>query len=166
MLPGVEQVDEPVDGGVAGAAAAAGASGAGEAGAAAEAGAGAAADGAAGAAPAAGATDGAAAAAAGEGAGELPAAGEGAGEPPAAGAPDDEPLEDEPPDAPHLGPVGGARSAAAPSFSTDAPGSGNWVSWESGVVQSLVGMFAMNMDGKEGVSRPESSGMANSVSLR
>lgn len=37
---------------------------------------------------------------------------------------------------------------------------------ESAVKQSLVGMFATNMAGKEGVSRPESSGMAKSVSLK
>lgn len=101
----------------------------------------------------------------------------------AAGAPPDEPplgaaawapgdelseeaLDDEPLEAPQLGPVGGARSEATPSFSTDVPGSGNWTSLESAVKQSLVGMFATNMSGKEGVSRPESSGMAKSVSLR
>lgn len=37
---------------------------------------------------------------------------------------------------------------------------------ESAVKQSLVGMFATNMAGKEGVSRPESPGMAKSVSLK
>ena len=33
-------------------------------------------------------------------------------------------------------------------------------------MQSVAGMFATNIAGKEGVSRPESSGMAKSVSLR
>ncbi len=75
--------------------------------------------------------------------------------------------EDEPPEAaPHFAPVGGARSEATPSFSTDVPGSGNWTSLESAVRQSEVGMLATNMAGKEDVSRAESSGMAKSVSLR
>ena len=65
-----------------------------------------------------------------------------------------------------MGPVGGARSEATPSFSTDAPGLGNWTSLESAVKQFEVGMLATNMAGKEGVLRPESSGIAKSVSLR
>ena len=109
------------------------------------------------------ATEGAAAAGATEGAA---AAGEAAGE--AAAAPD-EPLEellddddddDDPPDAPHFGPVGGAKSEATPSLSTEVPGSGNCTSLPSVVVQSVAGMLAMNMLGKEGVSRPERPGMA------
>ena len=160
--PGEEQVppEEPVAGGEAAAAAAGaegGAAAAGEArGAPPAAGAtdGAAAAGeAAGAPPAAGATDGAAAA--GEAAG-APAGG--AAEPPA----DELPLDDEP----HLGPTGGARSEATPSFSSELPGSGNCRSLLSGVVQSPVGMFATNMAGKEGASRVVREGMANSVSLR
>ena len=33
-------------------------------------------------------------------------------------------------------------------------------------MQSVAGIFATNMAGNEGVSRPKSSGMADSVSLR
>lgn len=76
---------------------------------------------------------------------------------------------DELPDAPHLGPVGGVKTSAllALASSTDAPGSGNLTSAPSAVVQSVAGMFAMNMSGNEAVARPESSGIAYSrVSLR
>ena len=161
MVPGAEQVllpEEPevesVDGAVAAAAAAGEAATEGAAAATGDA----ATEGAAAAAGEA-ATEGAAAAAGEEASGE------------AASAPKDElpeeALDDEPPEAaPQLGPVGGARSEATPSFSTEVPGSGNWTSLESAVKQSEVGMFATNMAGKEGVSRPASSGMAKSVSLR
>ena len=57
----------------------------------------------------------------------------------------------------HFGPVG-AVSVPLPSFSTEAPGSGNSTSWESTVSQSVVGMFALNMPGKD-VARSDSSGM-------
>lgn len=62
--------------------------------------------------------------------------------------------EDEPPPATtlHLAPVG-AVSALVPSFSTEAPGSGNNTSAESTVSQSVVGMLALNMPGKDGVVR-------------
>ncbi len=76
---------------------------------------------------------------------------------------------DELPDAPHLGPVGGAKTFAllALAISTDCPGSGNLTSEPSAVVQSVAGMFAMNMSGNEAVARSESSGIAySSVSLR
>ena len=65
---------------------------------------------------------------------------------------------DEPPPATtlHLGPVG-AVSVPVPSFSTEAPGSGNSTSAESTVSQSVVGMFATNMPGKDDVARSESS---------
>ena len=63
----------------------------------------------------------------------------------------------------HFGPVG-AVSVPLPSFSTEAPGSGNCTSWESTVSQSEVGMFALNMPGKD-VARSDSSGMPM-VSLR
>lgn len=61
---------------------------------------------------------------------------------------------DEPPPATtlHLAPVG-AVSALVPSFSTEAPGSGNNTSAESTVSQSVVGMLALNMPGKDGVVR-------------
>lgn len=73
---------------------------------------------------------------------------------------------DEPPPATtlHLAPVGGV-SVLVPSFSTEVPGSGNSRSAESTVSQSVVGMFATNMPGKDDVARPESSGMPR-VSLR
>ena len=64
----------------------------------------------------------------------------------------------------HLGPVG-AVSALVPSFSTEAPGYGNCTSAESTVSQSVVGIFALNMPGKDAVARPESSEMPR-VSLR
>ena len=75
-------------------------------------------------------------------------------------------LEFEPddPDDPHLGPVGGV-SWPLPNLSTELPGSGNCTSAESTVVQSVAGMFALNMAGKDDVSRSDSSGMAK-VSLR
>ena len=95
-----------------------------------------------------------------EGAAPAGEATDGAGAAPAA-----EPLDDEPPEAEHFAPVGGERSVATPSFSTDVPGSGNWTSLESAVAQSVVGMLAMNMAGKEAVSRPERLGIAKSVSL-
>ena len=63
----------------------------------------------------------------------------------------------------HFGPVG-AVSVPLPSFSIEAPGSGNCTSWESTVSQSDVGMFALNMPGKD-VARSDSSGMPM-VSLR
>lgn len=75
---------------------------------------------------------------------------------------------DEPPDAPHLGPVGGLKASAllALAISTDAPGSGNLTSAPSAVVQSETGIFATNMAGNEAVARPESSPTAYSrVSL-
>ena len=123
-----------------------------------------------GAAPAGGATEGAAPAGeATDGAATAPLA----DEPPLGAAawepeaePLGEPLDDGLPEAPHLGPVAGARSDATPSCSTDVPGSGNWTSLESGVVQSDTGIFAMNIEGNEAVSLPERSGMAKSVSLK
>lgn len=68
------------------------------------------------------------------------------------------------PDAPHLGPVGGVKTSAllALAISTDAPGSGNLRSVLSAVVQSVTGMFAMNILGNEAVARSESSGIAYS----
>ena len=63
-----------------------------------------------------------------------------------------------------MGPVGGVR-ALVPSFSTEAPGSGNCTSAESTVSQSLVGMFALNIAGKDAVARSDNSGMPR-VSLR
>ena len=63
----------------------------------------------------------------------------------------------------HFGPVG-AVSVPLPSFSTEVPGLGNSTSWESTVSQSDVGMFALNMPGKD-VARSDSSGMPK-VSLR
>ena len=63
----------------------------------------------------------------------------------------------------HLGPVGAVR-VPLPSFSTEAPGSGNCTSAESTVSQSLVGMFALNMPGKD-AARSESSATPR-VSLR
>ena len=85
-------------------------------------------------------------------------------EDPVAGALEFDP--DDPPPATtlQLGPVG-AVSVPEPSFSTEAPGSGNSTSAESTVSQSLVGMFALNMPGKDDVVRLESSGMPR-VSLR
>lgn len=68
------------------------------------------------------------------------------------------------PDNPHLGPVGGV-SVPDPNFSTEAPGSGNCTSAESTVSQSVVGMFALNIAGKDAVARSESSGIPR-VSLR
>ena len=68
------------------------------------------------------------------------------------------------PDAPHFGPVGAVR-VPLPNFSTEVPGSGNCTSAESTVSQSLVGMFALNIAGKDGTARSESSGMPR-VSLR
>ena len=108
---------------------------------------------------------------------DAPEAPDGSDEPDAPvepGAPE-EPDEDDPaadalefepddPDDPHLGPVGGV-SAPLPNFSTEVPGSGNCTSAESTVVQSVAGMFALNMAGKDAESRSDSSGMAN-VSLR
>ena len=72
---------------------------------------------------------------------------------------------DDPPPATvlHLGPVG-AVSVPLPSFSTEAPGSGNCTSAESTVSQSDVGMLATNMPGKDVVARSESPEMP-SVSL-
>ena len=66
---------------------------------------------------------------------------------------------DELPEAPHFGPVGGAKTFAllALAFSTDDPGSGNFTSAPCAVVQSDTGMFAMNISGKEAVARSESS---------
>ena len=95
-------------------------------------------------------------------------------EPDAPDAPE-EPDEDDPvadalefepddPDDPHLGPVGGV-SGPLPNFSTEVPGSGNCTSAESTVVQSVAGMFALNMAGKDAESRSDSLGMAK-VSLR
>ena len=52
-----------------------------------------------------------------------------------------------------------------PNLSTDAPGSGNCTSAESTVSQSDVGMFALNMAGKDVAALSESSGMPR-VSLR
>ena len=81
------------------------------------------------------------------------------GAPPEEAPPEEAPPEEAPPEeAPHLGPVGGA-SFPDPSFSTEAPGSGNWRSAASTVVQSVAGMFAKNSGGKEAVSRSVSSGM-------
>ena len=68
------------------------------------------------------------------------------------------------PDDPHLGPVGGV-SVPDPNLSTEAPGSGNWTSAESTVVQSVVGMFALNIAGNDAVARSESSEKPR-VSLR
>ena len=70
-------------------------------------------------------------------------------------------LEFEPddPDDPHLEPVGGV-SGPLPNLSTEVPGSGNCTSAESTVVQSVAGMFALNMAGKDAESRSDSSGMA------
>ncbi len=71
---------------------------------------------------------------------------------------------DELPDAPHFGPVGGARTFAllALAFSTEAPGSGNLTSAPCSVVQSDTGILATNMAGKEAVARSESSEIAYS----
>ena len=80
---------------------------------------------------------------------------------PAAGALE---LEPDDPDDPHLGPVGGV-SWPLQNFSTEVPGSGNCTSAESTVVQSVAGMLALNMAGKDVESRSVSSGMAK-VSLR
>ena len=60
-------------------------------------------------------------------------------------------LEFDPDDDPHFGPVGGV-SALVPNLSTDVPGSGNCTSAESTVSQSVVGMFALNMAGKDAVA--------------
>lgn len=68
------------------------------------------------------------------------------------------------PDDPHLGPVGGVR-AEVPNLSTEVPGSGNCTSAESTVSQSVVGMFALNMAGKDEAARSESLGKPR-VSLR
>ena len=76
--------------------------------------------------------------------------------------PDPDPDEDDPaadvlefdpddPDDPHLAPVGGV-SALVPNLSTDVPGSGNCTSAESTVSQSVVGMLALNMAGKDTVA--------------
>ena len=99
-----------------------------------------------------------------------PDAPEGSGDPDAPVEPDApeepdeaEPDEDDPavdalefepddPDDPHLGPVGGV-SWPLPNFSTEVPGSGNCTSAESTVVQSVAGMFALNMAGKDAESR-------------
>ena len=117
------------------------------------------------------ATEGAAAATEGEAAaaGAAGAAAPEAPELPALEASVPEEELDELPDAPHLGPVGGVKTFAllALAISTDCPGSGNLTSAPSAVVQSVAGMFAMNMSGKEAVPRSESSGIAySSVSLR
>lgn len=97
---------------------------------------------------------------------EAEAAGEEAGEAAlgeAPDAPDDVPDD---PAAPHLGPVGGAKLGEGDAVSTDDPGSGNLVSWLEGVVQSVVGIFAMNISGKEAAARSDSSGMLySSISL-
>lgn len=93
-------------------------------------------------------------------------------EPDAADAPE-LPLEDpelalsEPPDAaPHFGPLAAARLLATPAISTEAPGLGNLTSLPSGVVQSVAGMLALNMSGKD-VSRLKMSSEAYaSVALK
>ena len=108
---------------------------------------------------------------------DAPDAPEGSDDPDAPVEPDapEEPDEDDPaadalefepedPDDPHLGPVGGV-SWPLPNLSTEVPGSGNCTSAESTVVQSVGGMFALNMFGKDAESRSDSSGMAK-VSLR
>lgn len=108
---------------------------------------------------------------------EAPGAPDGSDDPDAPVEPEapEEPDEDDPaadalefepddPDDPHLGPVGGV-SWPLPNFSTEVPGSGNCTSAESTVVQSVAGMFALNMAGKDAESRSDSSGIAN-VSLR
>ena len=84
---------------------------------------------------------------------------------PDAEAGEDDPAADAPeleldadPDDPHFEPVG-AVSVPLPNLSTEAPGSGNCTSAESTVAQSLVGMLALNISGKAGVARSESSGM-------
>lgn len=71
---------------------------------------------------------------------------------------------DELPVPPHLGPVGGVKTSAlsALAISTEAPGSGNLTSAPAAVVQSVAGMFAMNISGNEAVARSESSGIAYS----
>lgn len=75
------------------------------------------------------------------------------------------PDEAPPPDALHLAPVGGAVPPL-PSFSTEGPGFGKARSLLSTVVQSVGGMLAMNISGKD-VSRSDSSAIAYSaVSLR
>lgn len=64
------------------------------------------------------------------------------------------------PDAPHFGPVGGAKTSAlfALAFSTETPALGNLTSAPSAVVQSLTGILAMNISGKfEADPRSESS---------
>ena len=107
---------------------------------------------------------------------DAPDAPEGSDDPDAPVEPDapEEPEEDDPaadalefepddPDDSHFGPVGGV-SEPLPNLSTDVPGSGNCTSAESTVVQSVAGMFALNMAGKDAESRAESSGMAK-VSL-
>lgn len=67
-------------------------------------------------------------------------------EPSAAGAAAFElPLDDPPP---HLGPVGFPRAAELP-LATEAPGFGNSTSLPSAVVQSVAGMLALNISGKD-----------------
>ena len=155
--PGVELVI--AEGGELGAAATAGEGATGEKAASAEGGAAAEGEGAAADGAAEGATDGATDGAADAGEADDPV------------EPDADPGESEElasealvPDDPHLGPVGGV-SVPDPNFSTEVPGSGNCTSWESTVSQSLVGVFALNMAGKDGAARADSSGMPR-VSLR
>ena len=68
------------------------------------------------------------------------------------------------PDDPQFEPVGGV-SVPLPNLSTEVPGSGNCTSAESTVSQSDVGMFALNIAGKDAVARSESSEMPR-VSFR
>ena len=101
--------------------------------------------------------------------GEAGAAGAGVGEaePPAAAlgaAAGAEPDEPEEPAAPHLGPVGPLRAWLF--LTTDWPGSGNWTSVDSVVVQSVAGMLATNMAGKDGAARPSRLNSAPMVELR
>lgn len=65
---------------------------------------------------------------------------------------------DELPDAPHFGPVGGVKTSAllALAISTEDPALGNLTSLPSAVVQSVAGIFAINISGNE-VPRSESS---------
>ena len=62
---------------------------------------------------------------------------------------DDAAAAPEAPDAPHFGPVGGAKTSAlfALAFSTEFPGLGNLRSDPSAVVQSVAGMLATNISG-------------------
>ena len=83
--------------------------------------------------------------------------------PPEAPASADDP---EPPDPPAAAgpslqpsPVGGFRAEGTPNLSTYWPGSGNCASVVSATSQTVVGMFATNIFGNEGVSRSVSVGM-------